>query len=251
MTGPLLQGKVALVTGAGTGIGRAIAMRYAAEGASVVVAEINETTGLDTVARIEAAGGRAMFVHTDVRRSSSHAELIERTVAAFGRLDVACNNAGISGAMVPSHTMTDGQWQEVIDINLTGVFLGVRAQVTAMLATGGGSIVNISSILGAVGFETTAAYTAAKHGVVGLTKTMALEYGPQGVRINAVGPTFINTSWLDNIPPEGQAMLIARHPLRRFGTVEEVAALATWLASGEAAYITGAYYPVDGGYLAQ
>jgi NAD(P)-dependent dehydrogenase (short-subunit alcohol dehydrogenase family) len=251
MAGPLLQDKVALVTGAGDGIGRAIALRYAAEGARVVVAEINEATGCDTVARIEAAGGEALFVRTDVRRSASHAELIQRTIAAYGRLDVACNNAGISGVMLPSHTVSDDQWQEVIDINLTGVFLGVRAQVNAMLATGGGSIVNISSILGAVGFETTAAYTAAKHGVVGLTKTMALEYGPQGVRINAVGPTFINTSWLNNIPPEGQAMLISRHPLRRFGTVEEVAALATWLASGEAGYITGAYYPVDGGYLAQ
>jgi NAD(P)-dependent dehydrogenase (short-subunit alcohol dehydrogenase family) len=247
----MLQDKVALVTGAGDGIGRAIALRYAQEGARVVVAEINEAKGRATVERIVAAGGRALLVVADVRRASEHGRLIERILAEHGRLDVACNNAGISGAMVPSGVMTDAQWQEVIDLNLTGVFFGVRAQVNAMLKTGGGAIVNIASILGATGFETTVAYTAAKHGVVGLTQTVALEYGPQGLRINAVGPSFTNTSWLDNLPPEAQAMLIARHPLRRFGKVEEVAALVTFLSSAEAAYITGAYYPVDGGYLAQ
>jgi NAD(P)-dependent dehydrogenase (short-subunit alcohol dehydrogenase family) len=247
----LLQDKVALVTGAGDGIGRAIALRYAQEGAQVVVAEIDESKGRATVERIIAGGGRARLIATDVRRASEHTRLIDAILAEHGRLDVACNNAGISGAMVPAGVMTDAQWQEVIDINLTGVFFGVRAQVNAMLSTGGGAIVNIASILGAVGFETTAAYTAAKHGVVGLTQTVALEYGPQGVRINAVGPTFTNTSWLDHLPPDAQAMLIARHPLRRFGRVEEVAALVTFLSSAESAYITGAYYPIDGGYLAQ
>lgn len=247
----LLKDKVALVTGAGDGIGRAIALRYAAEGASVVVAEINEAKGQATVDRIVAGGGKALLVAMDVRRSSEHARLIEKTVSTYGRLDVACNNAGISGAMVPALEMTDTQWQDVIDINLTGVFLGVRAQVGAMLASGGGSIVNISSILGGVGFETTAAYTAAKHGVVGLTKTIALEYGPQGIRVNAVGPTFIKTSWLDNLPPPAQDMLIARHALRRFGEVEDVASLVTFLSSAESSYITGCYYPVDGGYMAQ
>ncbi|MFO1401620.1 MAG: SDR family NAD(P)-dependent oxidoreductase [Steroidobacteraceae bacterium] len=247
----MLQDKVALVTGAGDGIGRAIALRFGQEGARVVVAEINEAKGRATVERIAAAGGRAQLVVADVRRASEHGRLIDTILAGHGRLDVACNNAGISGAMVPSGVMTDAQWQEVIDLNLTGVFFGVRAQVNAMLKSGGGAIVNIASILGAVGFETTVAYTAAKHGVVGLTQTVALEYGPQGVRINAVGPSFTNTSWLDNLPPEAQAMLIARHPLRRFGKVEEVAALVTFLSSAEASYITGAYYPVDGGYLAQ
>jgi NAD(P)-dependent dehydrogenase (short-subunit alcohol dehydrogenase family) len=247
----LLKDKVALVTGAGDGIGRAIALRYAAEGASVVVAEINEAKGQATVDRIVAAGGKALLVAMDVRRSSEHARLIEKTVSTFGRLDVACNNAGISGAMVPALEMTDSQWQDVIDINLTGVFLGARAQIGAMLATGGGSIVNISSILGGVGFETTAAYTAAKHGVVGVTKTLALEYGPQGIRVNAVGPTFIKTSWLDNLPPPAQDMLIARHALRRFGEVDDVAALVTFLSCAESSYITGCYYPVDGGYMAQ
>lgn len=247
----LLRDKIALVTGAGDGIGRAIALRYAQEGAHVVVAEINEPKGRATVEQIVAAGGRALLIATDVRRASEHARLIERILAEHGRLDVACNNAGISGAMVPSGVMSDTQWQEVIDLNLTGVFFGVRAQVNAMLKSGGGAIVNITSILGAVGFETTVAYTAAKHGVVGLTQTVALEYGPQNIRINAVGPSFTNTSWLDNLPPDAQALLIARHPLRRFGKVEEVAALVAFLSSAESSYITGAYYPVDGGYLAQ
>jgi NAD(P)-dependent dehydrogenase (short-subunit alcohol dehydrogenase family) len=247
----LLQDRVSLVTGAGDGIGRAIALRYASEGARVVVAEIDEKKGQETVKRIVAAGGHAMLVVTDVRKSSEHSRLIDKILSEYGRLDVACNNAGISGAMVPSAEMTDLQWQEVIDLNLTGVFLGVRAQVNAMLTTGGGAIVNIASILGQVGFETTAAYTAAKHGVVGLTKTVALEYGPRGIRINSVGPTFINTSWLDNLPADAQAMLTARHPLRRFGKVEEVAALVTFLSSSESSYITGSYYPVDGGYMAQ
>lgn len=246
-----LQDKVALVTGAGDGIGRAIALRYARDGAQVVVAEIDAAKGQATVQQIVAAGGRALLVPADVRRSSEHGRLIDRILAEYGRLDIACNNAGISGAMVPAATMTDAQWQEVIDLNLSGVFFGVRAQVNAMLKTGGGAIVNIASILGAVGFETTVAYTAAKHGVVGLTKTIALEYGPQGIRINAVGPTFTNTSWLDNLPPEAQAQLIARHPLRRFGTVEDVAALVAFLSGSDSAYITGCYYPVDGGYLAQ
>ena len=246
----LLKDKVALVTGAGDGIGRAIALRYAREGARVVVAEINEAKGRATAGQIVAAGGRALLVVADVRKSSEHARLIDCILAEYGRLDVACNNAGISGAMVPSGVMTDAQWQEVIDLNLTGVYFGVRAQVNAMLPTGGGAIVNIASILGQVGFETTVAYTAAKHGVVGLTKTVALEYGPQGIRINAVGPTFTTTSWLDNLPPEAQKMLTDRHPLRRFGTPEEVAALVTFLSSSESAYITGSYYPIDGGYMA-
>ena len=247
----LMQDKVALVTGAGEGIGRAIALRYAREGARVVVAEIDEAKGRATVEQITAGGGRALLVPTDARRSTDHARLISRIQSEFGRLDVACNNAGISGAMVPACEMTDAQWQEVIDLNLTGVFFGVRSQVAAMVETGGGAIVNIASILGGVGFETTAAYTAAKHGVVGLTKTIALEYGPRKVRINAVGPTFTKTSWLDNLPPPAQDMLIARHPLRRFGEVNEVAALVTFLSCAESSYITGCYYPIDGGYMAQ
>ncbi len=250
MTGRL-QDDVALVTGAGDGIGRAIALRYAEEGARVAVAEINGPKGRATVEQIVAAGGKGLLIEADVRRSSEHSRLIDRVLTQWGRLDVACNNAGISGAMVPSGVMTDTQWQEVIDLNLTGVFYGVRAQVNAMLQSGGGAIVNIASILGAAGFETTAAYTAAKHGVVGLTKTVALEYGPQGVRVNAVGPTFTHTSWIDALPADAQKVLVARHPLRRFGKVEEVAALVAFLSSTEAAYITGAYYPIDGGYLAQ
>ena len=246
----LLDGKVALVTGAGDGIGRGIAMNYAAEGARVVVSDVNDERGRETLSLIERDGGQGLYVHADARHSADHVALVAAAVAKYGRLDVACNNAGISGAMVPIVEMTDSQWLEVMAIDLNGVFYGVRAQVKAMIAGGGGAIVNISSILGQVGFETTAAYTAAKHGVVGLTKTAALEYGEQRIRVNVVGPTFTKTSWINNIPPEAQPALLARHPLRRFGEISEVAALVTWLSCDRASYITGGYYPVDGGYLA-
>lgn len=246
----LLAGKVALVTGAGEGIGRGIARSYAAEGARVVVSDVNDENGRQTAALIADAGGEATFVRADVRLSGDHDSLVAAAVQRYGRLDIACNNAGISGAMVPLLEMTDAQWLEVIAVNLTGVFFGVRAQVRAMVASGGGAIVNLSSILGQVGFPTTAAYTATKHGVVGLTKTAALEHGAQNVRVNAVGPAFIKTSWIDNIPTEAQPALMARHALNRFGEISEVAALATWLSSDQASYITGGYFPVDGGYLA-
>lgn len=244
------QGKVALVTGAGDGIGRGVALRYAAEGARVVVCDINDASGRQTLAMIEQAGGTGLYVRSDARSSADQSAAVEAAVSTYGRLDIACNNAGISGAMVPMDLMTDEQWLEVISLNLTGVFYGVRAQARVMCGGGGGSIVNIASILGAVGFATTAAYTAAKHGVVGLTKTAAIEYGAHQVRVNAVGPTFTKTSWINNIPAEAQPALKALHPLGRFGEVVEVVALVNWLSGREASYITGAYYPVDGGYLA-
>ncbi|MCP5145980.1 MAG: SDR family oxidoreductase [Gammaproteobacteria bacterium] len=246
----MLKDKTALVTGGGAGIGRAIAERYAREGATVIVTDFNDDAGQQTVADITRAGGNASYEHLNVCNSAEHDALIAKIVMQHGRLDVACNNAGISGAMVPLVEMTDAQWLEVINTNLSGVFFGIRAQCRAMSSAGGGAIVNISSILGQVGFPATVAYTAAKHGVVGMTQTAAIEYGAQGVRVNAVGPTFIKTSWINNIPPDLQSDLLARHPLARFGEAEEVAALALWLSSDEASYITGAYYPVDGGYLA-
>ena len=249
--GRLLDGKVALVTGAGDGIGRGIALRYAREGAKVVVSDLNDQTGRKTVELIEGEGGRAVYAHADVRRAEDHAGLIEATKDAFGRLDVACNNAGISGEFAPVGELSDRQWLDVMEINLNGVFLGMRAQINAMLETGGGAIVNISSILGQVMMEGAAAYTAAKHGVVGLTKTAAWEYGQRGIRVNAVGPAFINTQLVNALPPDALGELKSRHALNRFGEVAEVAALVAWLSSDQASFATGGYYPIDGGYLAR
>ena len=247
----LLKGKTALVTGAGAGIGRAIALTYAVEGANVVVSDINDEWGRETVALIEGKGGRAIYQRADTSRPEDHDTLIAAAKHAFGRLDVACNNAGISGEFTPAAETTDEQWKRVIDINLSGVFYGVRAQIRAMLETGGGSIVNISSIAGQIGIEGITPYTAAKHGVVGLTKTVAWEYGKQGIRINAVGPAFINTTLVQNVPPDVREQLKAMHALGRLGETQEVADLVAWLSSDKASFITGNYYAADGGYLAR
>lgn len=247
----LLEGKTALVTGAGNGIGRTIALTYAAEGANVVVSDINDEWGRETVALIEKSGGRALYQRADTSRAEDHVTLIETARRAFGRLDVACNNAGISGEFTPTAETSDAQWQRVIDINLSGVFYGVRAQLRAMLETGGGAIVNISSIAGQIGIEGITPYTAAKHGVVGLTKTVAWEYGSKGIRINSVGPAFINTTLVQNVPPETRKQLEEMHALRRLGETEEVANLVAWLSSDKASFVTGSYYAVDGGYLAR
>ncbi|CAI06282.1 Cyclohexanol dehydrogenase [Aromatoleum aromaticum EbN1] len=247
----LLEGKTALVTGAGNGIGRTIALTYAAEGANVVVSDISDEWGRETLALIEGKGGKAVFQHADTAHPEDHDELIAAAKRAFGRLDIACNNAGISGEFTPTAETTDAQWQRVIGINLSGVFYGVRAQIRAMLETGGGAIVNISSIAGQIGIEGITPYTAAKHGVVGLTKTVAWEYGSKGIRINSVGPAFINTTLVQNVPLETRRQLEQMHALRRLGETEEVANLVAWLSSDKASFVTGSYYAVDGGYLAR
>lgn len=247
----LLEGKSALVTGAGNGIGRSIALTYAAEGANVIVSDVNDDWGRETVALIEGKGGRAIYQRADTSRPEDHDALIDAAKRAFGRLDVACNNAGVSGEFTPTAETTDAQWQRVIGINLSGVFYGVRAQVRAMLETGGGSIVNISSIAGQIGIEGITPYTAAKHGVVGLTKTVAWEYGKQGIRINAVGPAYIDTPLLENLSDEARRGLVGLHPIGRLGRDTEVAELVLWLSTDQASFVTGSYYPIDGGYLAQ
>ncbi|MBC7214466.1 MAG: SDR family NAD(P)-dependent oxidoreductase [Burkholderiaceae bacterium] len=249
----MLRDKVALVTGASSGIGRAIALAWAREGAHVVVSDLNAAGGEETAALVRACGREALYIAADVYKPADCRSLVEQTMTYFDRLDVACNNAGVSGVSMPLADYPLDDWVRVLGINLSGVFYGMKYQIPAMLQSGGGSIINMASILGAVGFAGSAAYTAAKHGVVGLTQTAALEYGAQGVRVNAVGPGFIHTPMIGRFEedPATNAMLVAAHPIGRLGRPEEVAELVTWLASERASFVTGAYYPIDGGYLAR
>lgn len=248
-----LEGKVALVTGAGSGIGRAVALAYAREGAKVLVSDVNEAGGAETVAQITAAKGVARFAAADVSHASECEGIVHAAVQAFGRLDVACNNAGIGG---PSASIADYPlegWEKVIAVNLSSVFYCMKYEIPRMLDAGGGAIVNMASILGAVGFAGAPAYVAAKHGVLGLTQNAALEYAGRGVRANAVGPAFIRTPLLSDLEKDRAVMdaLVAMHPAGRLGRPEEVAELVLWLSSDAASFVTGSYYPVDGGYLSR
>lgn len=244
-----LQNKTAIVTGAGSGIGRAVALAYAREGARVVVSDIKEEGGQETVRQIHEAGAEALFVRADTSSPEDNEALVRAAVDRFGALHVACNNAGIGGEQNPVGELSVEGWRRVIDINLSGVFYGMRAQIPRMLEAGGGAIVNMASILGQVGTANSSAYVAAKHGVVGLTKTAALEYSARGIRINAIGPGYIDTPLLEGLPPETRQGLVSLHPIGRLGRAEEVAELAVWLSTDRASFVTGAYYPVDGGYL--
>jgi NAD(P)-dependent dehydrogenase (short-subunit alcohol dehydrogenase family) len=248
-----MKDKVALVTGAGSGIGRAIALAYAREGAAVVVSDVQVDGGAETVRQIEAAGGRALFVAADVSRPEDHARLVDAALSTYGRLDAACNNAGIGGELAPTADYPVDAWQQVIAVNLSGVFYGMKAQIPALLRSGGGAIVNVASILGQVAFANAPAYTAAKHGVVGLTKAAALEYSAQGLRINAVGPAFIHTPMIERLEsdPATNAALVAMHPIGRLGRPEEVAELVLWLSQPASSFVTGTYIAVDGGFLAR
>jgi NAD(P)-dependent dehydrogenase (short-subunit alcohol dehydrogenase family) len=248
----LLEDRVALVTGAGSGIGRAIARQLAAEGASVVVSDLDEAGGAETVGAIQGNAGRAVFVRADASGAGDSEALVAAAVGEFGGLHVAVNNAGIGGPTAPVGEYPLEGWERVIAVNLSGVFYGMRYQIPAMLESGGGSIVNVASILGQVGFRNSCAYVAAKHGVVGLTRNAALEYGTRKIRVNAVGPGFIQTPLIENnMTSESRAALVGLHPIGRLGESQEVAELVTWLSSEKASFVTGGYYAVDGGYLAQ
>lgn len=253
-----LAGKVALITGAAAGIGLATARAMAACGARVMLADLPDSEGADQAQRLIAEGAQAGFVAVDVADPASVQAMVQATRARFGRLDIAINNAGISGAdgsgiRRATADVLPETWRRVLAVNLDGVFHCMQAQIPMMLEGGGGSIVNIASILGSVGFAHSAAYTASKHAVVGLTRVAALEYSARGIRVNAIGPGFIETAMTAPIRSQDASrdMLIASHPIGRLGQPEEIAHLALFLSSPAASFITGAYYVDDGGYTAR
>lgn len=243
---PDYSGKVAIVTGAASGIGAAIARRLVADGASVCVCDLKQET---TEKFASTLSGRVIAVAADVSNEDPVRQLIDRTVEALGRLDVLVSNAGIGEASAPIDEKTAADWQRVIDTNLSSVFYGIKHAARVMKRAGnGGAIINMSSILGSIGFAGAPAYAAAKHGVIGLTQAAALELAPFGIRVVAVQPAFIDTPMLT---PEIKTAVRPLHPIGRLGKAEEVASLVAFLGSAEASFITGASYLVDGGYTAQ
>jgi NAD(P)-dependent dehydrogenase (short-subunit alcohol dehydrogenase family) len=247
-----LEHKVAIVTGGGSGIGEACAKLLAQRGASVLVSDVDPAAVERVASEIESAGGRAAADRTDVADPDQVEAMVAAAVEQFGGLDVGVNNAGIGGPTAPTGEYPLDGWRTVMSVNLNGVFYCTRAEIGPMRQRGGGSIVNMASILGAVGFANSVAYVAAKHGVVGLTQNAVLEHAADHIRVNAVGPGFIRTPLLDaNLDEAALMALAALHPIGRLGTSEEVAELVAWLASDASSFVTGSYYPIDGGYLAR
>jgi NAD(P)-dependent dehydrogenase (short-subunit alcohol dehydrogenase family) len=245
------DGKVALVTGAASGIGRASARLFAEAGAQVVVADIDRPGADETAALITAAGGEALAVAVDVADGVSVKAMVDATIERFGRLDIAHNNAGIMGAGADIIDMDDAVWQRGIDVMLTGVFLCMKHEIPHMIEQGGGAVVNTSSGAGLIGFPGQANYVAAKHGVIGLTRSAALEYIGRGVRVNAICPGTARSrmvdEWIDG-SAEAEAEVAALHPIGRIAEPEEIARAALWLASDAASFVVGTALPVDGGY---
>ncbi len=248
------QDKVAIVTGATSGIGRAAAIAYAREGAKVVVAGRRATEGEETVRLLQAQGGEGIFVKTDVSKAVQVKELVERTLQKFGRLDIAFNNAGIEQVPLPFLEQDEETFDQVVDINAKGVWLCMKYEIPAMLKTGGGSIVNTASVFGVLGIPGDEIYIASKHAVIGLTKSAAVEFGKQGIRVNAILPGVVDTDMYKRFAgdkPEFREQMNAMHPIGRIGKPEEMAEAAIWLSSSKASFVTGHSLMVDGGYTAQ
>ena len=254
MTG-ILAGKAALVTGGASGIGRATSLAMAREGARVAVADRTEERSAETVALINAAGGQAIAIGGDVANEDDVVAMVARTVAAFGRLDCAFNNAGISGRSVGpvgqrTHEMSRASFDAMLAINLTGVFLCMKHEITHMLTHGSGAIVNTASVAGLVGLPTSTHYVAAKHGVVGLTKTAAMEYARDNIRVNCVNPGYIATPMTDETMKTRFDDLMTKVPMHRLGLPDEIAEAVVWMCSDKASFMTGASHVIDGGYYA-
>jgi NAD(P)-dependent dehydrogenase (short-subunit alcohol dehydrogenase family) len=251
----LLAGKSALVTGGASGIGRATALAMAREGARVAVADQTEAGAAETVAMVNAAGGQAIAIGTDVSLEDQIQAMVARTVSAFGRLDCAFNNAGIAPRNVGpagqrTHEMSRQSFDAMLAVNLTGVFLCMKHEIVQMLAQGGGAIVNTASIAGLVGLPMAANYVAAKHGVVGITKTAAMEYARDNIRVNCVNPGYIKTPMTDPTLAERYELLMTKVPMNRLGVPEEIAEAVVWMCSDKASFMTGASHIIDGGYYA-
>ncbi len=254
----IVEGKIALVTGGAAGIGRAAAIRFAEEGAKVVVSDIADEGGEETAAMIRSAGGEAIYAHADTSSADDIAALMAKVIETYGRLDCACNNAGIEGKIAPLIDQPMDNYDRIMAINVRGTFLCLQAEIAQMLKDGGGAIVNLASIAGLIGFPGLSPYVASKHAVNGLTKNAALEYSSQGIRVNSICPGGIDTRMLDSLADQASAgaqdsrqMLTPLHPIGRIGEPAEVAELIVWLCSPKASFVTGVNMPIDGGYVAQ
>lgn len=255
MIGVNFEDKVAMVTGAGSGIGRSVALAFAASGARLIVADVVSETGEETTRMIHNNGGKAFFVKTDVAQAREVERMVAAAVESFGRLDFACNNAGIEGVLAETADYPEEIWRKVLEVNLVGAWLCLKYQIPQMLRQGGGSIVNMSSILGQVGMANASAYVASKHGLIGLTKAAAIEYATRNIRVNAICPGFIETPMIarGGIRPgtEFYDAIRSMHAMKRLGNPDEVAGVALWLCSEAASFVTGEAILVDGGYVAQ
>ena len=249
-----LAGKVAIVTGGAAGIGRATSLRFAREGARVVLADVDVVGGEETAQLVTATGVEAAFVKADVRVAADVETMVAVAMQTFGSLDFALNNAGVLGSGASMIDFTEDDWEYVMGVNLKGVWLSMKYEIPEMMRLGGGAIVNVSSVAGLVGSQHSPAYAASKHGVVGLTKTAALQYAPHGVRVNCICPAAVLSSMLETLVtrnPHVGERLLASQPNGRFASPEEIAEVVVWLCSDAASFVTGAALPVDGGYTAQ
>lgn len=246
-----LEGKVAMVTGGGAGLGRSIAQHYARAGARVVVSDINDEKGAETVTLITGAGGTAAYTHADSSSPEDNEALVRFAVKTYGKLDIACNNAGVAPPSTPLAEVSLELWRRIMSIDLDGVFYGIRAQIPAMLEGGGGTIVNMASILGQVGFPGMGPYVAAKHALVGLTKQIAVDYGAKGIRAVAIGPAFIKTGLEDALDEKSRSELDSLHPVGRMGEPDEIGAVVAAASAPSWSFVNGAYLPIDGGFLSR